>query len=226
MGWVHATILTFEPTDSKRHLKIILLYFDQTRFQSKLLTYRLSTWFITFKETQRFHLSIPQSRSLSGLYKLLSLSLSLSESKKDLLYFPTMAATLYKSSCLLQPKSGSTTRLNPSLVNPHPSPTSKSRWSQFQDKRRYSNHSRVCYYLCLCVIGVSVFGKSRRDVVAKASIEMAESTPFAPVKQNGPIIVIDNYDSFTYNLCQVSFPTMSNLRFLFGWKSAAHMMDD
>ncbi|XP_010477979.1 PREDICTED: anthranilate synthase beta subunit 1, chloroplastic [Camelina sativa] len=89
------------------------------------------------------------------------------------------ATTLYKS-CLLQPKSGSTTRrLNPSLFNPLPNPTR-----------------------------VSVLGKSRRDVFAKASIEMAASnstTPSAVVntsKQNGPIIVIDNYDSFTYNLCQ------------------------
>ncbi|KAL1188236.1 Anthranilate synthase beta subunit 1 [Cardamine amara subsp. amara] len=89
-----------------------------------------------------------------------------------------MAATLYKS-CLLQPKSGSTTRrLNPSLFNPLPNPTR-----------------------------VSVLGKSRGDVIAKASIEMAKSnsTHSAIVnssKQNGPIIVIDNYDSFTYNLCQ------------------------
>ncbi|CAH2033967.1 unnamed protein product [Thlaspi arvense] len=87
------------------------------------------------------------------------------------------ATTLYKS-CLLQPKSGSTTRMNPSIVNPLSNPTR-----------------------------VSVLGKSRRDVVAKASIEMAESnsTPSVVVnssKQNGPIIVIDNYDSFTYNLCQ------------------------
>ncbi|XP_010499140.1 PREDICTED: anthranilate synthase beta subunit 1, chloroplastic-like [Camelina sativa] len=91
----------------------------------------------------------------------------------------TTTTTLYKS-CLLQPKSGSTTRrLNPSLFNPLPNPTR-----------------------------VSVLGKSRRDVFAKASIEMASSnstTPSAVVntsKQNGPIIVIDNYDSFTYNLCQ------------------------
>ncbi|AAG28813.1 putative anthranilate synthase [Arabidopsis thaliana] len=88
------------------------------------------------------------------------------------------ASTLYKS-CLLQPKSGSTTRrLNPSLVNPLTNPTR-----------------------------VSVLGKSRRDVFAKASIEMAESNSIPSVvvnssKQHGPIIVIDNYDSFTYNLCQ------------------------
>ncbi|ESQ34187.1 hypothetical protein EUTSA_v10008447mg [Eutrema salsugineum] len=87
------------------------------------------------------------------------------------------ATTLYKS-CLLQPKSGSTTRLNHSLVKPLSNPTR-----------------------------VSALGKTRRDVVARASIEMAESnsTPSAVVnssKQNGPIIVIDNYDSFTYNLCQ------------------------
>ncbi|CAA7033426.1 unnamed protein product [Microthlaspi erraticum] len=88
------------------------------------------------------------------------------------------AATSYKS-CLLQPKSGSTTRLNPCLVKHLPNPTR-----------------------------VSVLGKSRRDVIAKASIEMAESNSTASVvvnsskKKNGPIIVIDNYDSFTYNLCQ------------------------
>ncbi|CAH8263671.1 unnamed protein product [Arabidopsis lyrata] len=89
-----------------------------------------------------------------------------------------MAATTQFKSCLLQPKSGSTTsRLNPSLVNP------------------LTNSTRV-----------SVLGKSRRDVFAKASMEMAESNPIPSVvnssKQNGPIIVIDNYDSFTYNLCQ------------------------
>ena len=61
------------------------------------------------------------------------------------------------------------------------------------------------------VIGVSVLWKSRRDVIAKASIEMAESNSISSVVVNssGPIIVIDNYDSFTYNLCQVSFRTQS-----------------
>jgi len=59
-------------------------------------------------------------------------------------------------------------------------------------------------------------GKSRRDVFAKASIEMAESNSIPSVvvnssKQHGPIIVIDNYDSFTYNLCQVSFRTQSQI---------------
>ncbi|KAG7563308.1 Glutamine amidotransferase [Arabidopsis suecica] len=90
-----------------------------------------------------------------------------------------MAATTQYKSCLLQPKSGSTTRrLNPSLINPLTNPTR-----------------------------VSVLGKSRIDVFAKASMEMAESNSIPSFvvnssKQNGPIIVIDNYDSFTYNLCQ------------------------
>ncbi|CAN6881754.1 hypothetical protein Bca4012_071704 [Brassica carinata] len=96
------------------------------------------------------------------------------------------ASTFHKSSsCLLQPKPGSTTRLDPSsLVQPCPNPTR-----------------------------VSVLGKSRRYVVTKASIEMSQSnsTPSSSVvvnssskqhKGGGPIIVIDNYDSFTYNLCQ------------------------
>ncbi|KAF8098145.1 hypothetical protein N665_0272s0013 [Sinapis alba] len=95
----------------------------------------------------------------------------------------TTTTTLYKSSsCLLQPKSGSTTRLNPSsLLKPCP------------------NQTRV-----------SVSRKSRRHVVTKASIEISQSnsTPSVVVnsssskQQKGPIIVIDNYDSFTYNLCQ------------------------
>ncbi|EFH51796.1 hypothetical protein ARALYDRAFT_484723 [Arabidopsis lyrata subsp. lyrata] len=64
---------------------------------------------------------------------------------------------------------------------------------------------------------VSVLGKSRRDVFAKDSIEMAESnsTPSVFVnssKQNGSIIVIDNYDSFAYNLCHIFF----NFLFCFG----------
>ncbi|CAF1928289.1 hypothetical protein HID58_065985 [Brassica napus] len=96
------------------------------------------------------------------------------------------ASTFHKSSsCLLQPKPGSTTRLDPSsLVKPCPNPTR-----------------------------VSVSGKSRRYVVTKAAIEMSQSnsTPSSSVvvnssskqhKGGGPIIVIDNYDSFTYNLCQ------------------------
>ncbi|XP_010534169.1 PREDICTED: anthranilate synthase beta subunit 1, chloroplastic-like [Tarenaya hassleriana] len=88
-----------------------------------------------------------------------------------------MAATLYKS-CLLKPKSPTTNQLNPPLRLRLPTP------------------SRV-----------SVFGKRRGDVAAKASIEMAESNSRPSVvvnssKKNSPIIVIDNYDSFTYNLCQ------------------------
>ncbi|AED96968.1 anthranilate synthase beta chain [Arabidopsis thaliana] len=87
-----------------------------------------------------------------------------------------MAATTLYNSCLLQPKYGFTTRrLNQSLVNSLTNPTR-----------------------------VSVLWKSRRDVIAKASIEMAESNSISSVVVNssGPIIVIDNYDSFTYNLCQ------------------------
>ncbi|CAL9234196.1 unnamed protein product [Arabidopsis halleri] len=93
-----------------------------------------------------------------------------------------MVATTLYNYCLLQPKSGSTTHcLNPSLVNPLTNPTR-----------------------------VSVLGKSRRDVFTKDSIEMAESnsTPSVVVnssKQNGSIIVIDNYDSFAYNLCHIFF---------------------
>ncbi|CAL9234197.1 unnamed protein product [Arabidopsis halleri] len=66
-----------------------------------------------------------------------------------------VATKLYKY-CLLQPKSGSTTHcLNPSLVNPLTNPTR-----------------------------VSVLGKSRRDVLAKDSIEMAESNSTPSVVVN------------------------------------------
>ena len=41
--------------------------------------------------------------------------------------------------------------------------------------------------------------------MAKASAAALETNANSPVaaKANNPIIVIDNYDSFTYNLCQV-----------------------
>ena len=75
-----------------------------------------------------------------------------------------------------------------------------------------------------------MLGKSRRYVVTKASIEMSQSnsTPSSSVvvnssskqhKGGGPIIVIDNYDSFTYNLCQV--PTTRTLDRLWSWLIAS-----
>lgn len=124
------------------------------------------------------------------------------------------ATTLHKSSsCLLQHKSGSTTRLNPSSLVKHcPNPTSKK--SLFLMRYWILKKFNLCCSFPLVVIGVSVLGKSRRYVVTKASIEMSQSnsTPSSSVvvnssskqhKGGGPIIVIDNYDSFTYNLCQV-----------------------
>jgi anthranilate synthase component 2 len=45
----------------------------------------------------------------------------------------------------------------------------------------------------------------QQKFIAKSAISVVEGgDAFVGVKQNTrPIIVIDNYDSFTYNLCQV-----------------------
>lgn len=52
----------------------------------------------------------------------------------------------------------------------------------------------------------SVAIKERCGFALKASMSIAESEARSPVLDNrtkSPIVVIDNYDSFTYNLCQV-----------------------
>lgn len=50
--------------------------------------------------------------------------------------------------------------------------------------------------------------KSQKGPVVKCSVAAAEMNSRAAVSSDkgikNPIIVIDNYDSFTYNLCQVS----------------------
>ena len=63
----------------------------------------------------------------------------------------------------------------------------------------------------LYVLGVelrcgSVAVKKKDSFALKASMSIAESNSRPPVLDNktkNPIVVIDNYDSFTYNLCQV-----------------------
>jgi anthranilate synthase component 2 len=50
--------------------------------------------------------------------------------------------------------------------------------------------------------------KRAKGVVLKASsgvLEINSRQPISARKSNDPIVVIDNYDSFTYNLCQVCF---------------------
>ena len=58
------------------------------------------------------------------------------------------------------------------------------------------------------VTGVSFRAKSQKGLVVKCSMAAAETNSRAAVSSDkgikNPIIVIDNYDSFTYNLCQVS----------------------
>lgn len=62
-----------------------------------------------------FHLSFPNSLTQILVYK--NSSLSWNQRKGTIFSFPTMAATtLNNSSCLLQPKSSSTARLNPSSL--------------------------------------------------------------------------------------------------------------
>ncbi|XP_057954745.1 anthranilate synthase beta subunit 1, chloroplastic-like isoform X2 [Malania oleifera] len=51
----------------------------------------------------------------------------------------------------------------------------------------------------------SVIAKERKAFVPRASVAITEQNSKSPVsgkKMSNPIIVIDNYDSFTYNLCQ------------------------
>jgi anthranilate synthase component 2 len=55
--------------------------------------------------------------------------------------------------------------------------------------------------------------KRAKGVVLKASsgvLELNSRQPISARKSNDPIVVIDNYDSFTYNLCQVFFLYLCN----------------
>ncbi|CAJ2674285.1 anthranilate synthase beta subunit 2, chloroplastic-like [Trifolium pratense] len=87
-----------------------------------------------------------------------------------------MAATFVSRISLLQP--------NPSLsLKPHQSPLFP---QQFPSSFRFET-------------------KRAKGVVLKASsgvLEVNSKQPISAKKSNDPIIVIDNYDSFTYNLCQ------------------------
>ncbi|GAV84711.1 GATase domain-containing protein, partial [Cephalotus follicularis] len=83
-----------------------------------------------------------------------------------------------------------------SLVQPKPSFSQKSQ-----------HHPRLSHLPTLSSpSGVSFVAKRENGFVAKASISVTESNSSFPVADskniNNPIIVIDNYDSFTYNLCQ------------------------
>ncbi|XP_004514366.1 anthranilate synthase beta subunit 2, chloroplastic-like isoform X1 [Cicer arietinum] len=88
-----------------------------------------------------------------------------------------MAATFISRISLLQ--------LNPSLsLTPHHSPLTHQQ--QFPSNLRF-------------------VAKRAKGVVLKASsgvLEVNSKQPFSVEKSNDPIVVIDNYDSFTYNLCQ------------------------
>ncbi|KAK7310154.1 hypothetical protein RJT34_07468 [Clitoria ternatea] len=93
-----------------------------------------------------------------------------------------MAATFFSHSSLLQP--------NPSLsLSPFQSP----RFSHSLTNRLKPSFN---------VVSV---GKRANGVVPRASLDILEVTsnfPISAKKSNNPIVVIDNYDSFTYNLCQ------------------------
>lgn len=57
--------------------------------------------------------------------------------------------------------------------------------------------------------GVSV-GKRASGLVPKATLNAVEAISANKKSNNNPIVVIDNYDSFTYNLCQVGSFTCNN----------------
>ncbi|KAK7308613.1 hypothetical protein VNO77_42232 [Canavalia gladiata] len=90
-----------------------------------------------------------------------------------------MAAKLFSHLSLLQ--------LNPSLSHtPYQSPLSV----------------RTRHQLSFNVVSV---GKRANGLVPKATSSVLEANsnfPISAKKSNNPIVVIDNYDSFTYNLCQ------------------------
>ncbi|RDX67391.1 Anthranilate synthase beta subunit 1, chloroplastic, partial [Mucuna pruriens] len=92
-----------------------------------------------------------------------------------------MAATFSSQLSLLQP-------INPSLS---PSPP---RFSHSLANRHKPS------------FGLVSVAKRTNGVVAKASLDALEVNSSLPISQksnnNNPIVVIDNYDSFTYNLCQ------------------------
>ncbi|XVE91840.1 hypothetical protein REPUB_Repub01dG0046200 [Reevesia pubescens] len=93
-----------------------------------------------------------------------------------------MAANFIMQSSLVQPKPSLSAK---TLQNPSLSPLS-----------RLSPPSRVCF-----------LPKNGSGIVGKASLASAVADSTSSVLENknsskNPIIVIDNYDSFTYNLCQ------------------------
>ena len=82
-----------------------------------------------------------------------------------------------------------------------------------QEKNRIHRITLICP-VCLIIIDIltdragALSGTTtvkQQKFVAKSAISAVEGgDAFVGVKQNTrPIIVIDNYDSFTYNLCQV-----------------------
>ena len=62
--------------------------------------------------------------------------------------------------------------------------------------------------------GVVSVAKRVSGVVPKANLNALEANSGFPISakksNNNPIVVIDNYDSFTYNLCQVGSFTCNN----------------
>lgn len=55
---------------------------------------------------------------------------------------------------------------------------------------------------------MGLVAKRANAVLPKATasvLEASSNSSISAKKSNNPIVVIDNYDSFTYNLCQVHF---------------------
>ena len=60
--------------------------------------------------------------------------------------------------------------------------------------------------ILIFIAGLRVLAKRGNGVVPKATagvLEANSNSPISAKKSTNPIVVIDNYDSFTYNLCQV-----------------------
>lgn len=129
-------------------------------------------------------------------------------------FIPNMAVNLFSQSSLLQPKAS--VSLKPQQFQgvaqdlrvqpPHSSNSS----SRFFSVTLLLNFSLQFWYKCDVVFTSDVrsVAKLENRFLPKASAGVLESNANSPVSASAahnPIIVIDNYDSFTYNLCQVFF---------------------
>jgi len=131
-----------------------------------------------------------------------------------------MAATFFSQLSLLQSNNLSPSSLSPRISQSLASrvkPSSLGGWPITIHSCRFSWW--VCsdakfWFLMAGLVSVS---KRVSGVVTNAALNALETNSDFPISAkksiNNPIVVIDNYDSFTYNLCQVGSLTLFFLSF-------------